>query len=68
MTDSAFDSSQVDNARIEIMMVVGQIKQLLICGQRLLVVSGFRQVFLFFTLTQRDNQLKRCEERESQTV
>ena len=26
MRDSAFDSSQVDNAKIEIMMVVGQIR------------------------------------------
>ena len=48
MRDSVFDSSQVDNAKIEIMMVVGQIRQLLICGQRLFVVSGVSCFFFFF--------------------
>ena len=32
------------------------------------LVSDSFLFFVFFTLTQRDNQLKRCEERESQTV
>lgn len=41
MTDRDFDSSQVDNAKIEIMMVVEKIKQLLTCEQRQLVVLGF---------------------------
>lgn len=48
MTSRDFDSFQVDNAKIEIMMVMEEIKQLLTCEQRLLVVSGFFQFQLFY--------------------
>lgn len=56
MTDSVFDNSQVDNANIEIMMISRQIKPLLTCEQRLLVVSGFSQFSLFFFLIYIDSE------------
>lgn len=49
MTDSDFDSFQVDNAKTEIMMVVEQIKQLLVNKDCLwfLVSASFDFVFSY---------------------
>lgn len=49
MTDSDFDSFQVDNAKTEIMMVVEQIKQLLVNKDCLwfLVSASFGFVLFF---------------------